>query len=148
VYANQEWGHVRPAVLATLGQPEPITGSSNGAFDVDRKIAAFLDARRLPPGSVAVDSGSGFAIIAASVNPRQFIITSDLDFHGAVIDPVGHRVRYMLLNRSNSQYDAIAAAWPDLAADKPKAFWARRDVVFPSGGQPGAHEWTLWRVQP
>jgi hypothetical protein len=148
IYANQEWGHLRPAVLATLGQSEPIVGSSNGAFDVDRKIAASLDAKRLPPGSVAVDSGSGFAVIAASANPRQFVITSDLDFQGAVIDPVGHGVRYMLLNRSNSQYDAVAATWPDLAADQPRAFWARRDVVFPSGGQPGAHEWTLWRVEP
>jgi hypothetical protein len=148
VYASQEWGHVRPAVLAALGQPEPIVGSSNGAFDVDRKIAAFLDAKRLPPGSVVVDSGSGFALIAASANPRQFVITSDLDFQGAVIDPVGHGVRYMLLNRSNSQFDAVAATWPDLASDQPTAFWARRDVVFPSGAQPGAHEWTLWRVEP
>jgi hypothetical protein len=148
VYANQEWGRVRPAVLATLGQPEPIVGSVNGLFDVDRKIAAFLDAKRLPPGSVVVDSGSGFAVIAASANPRQFVITSDLDFQGAVVDPVGHGVRYMLLNRSNSQYDAVAARWPDLAADRPTAFWARRDVVFPSGGQAGAHEWALWRVEP
>ena len=131
---------MRPAVLATLGQPEPIVGSVNGLFDVDRKIAAFLDAKRLPPGSVVVDSGSGFAVIAASANPRQFVITSDLDFQGAVVDPVGHGVRYMLLNRSNSQYDAVAARWPDLAADQPTAFWARRDVVFPSGGQAGAHE--------
>jgi Dolichyl-phosphate-mannose-protein mannosyltransferase len=146
VYANQEWGRVRPAVLATLGQPEPIVGSVNGLFDVDRKIAAFLDAKRLPPGSVVVDSGSGFAVIAASANPRQFVITSDLDFQGAVVDPVGHGVQYMLLNRSNSQYDAVAARWPDLAADRPTAFWARRDVVFPSGGQAGAHEWALWGV--
>jgi hypothetical protein len=148
VYAQQEWGRVRPAVLATLGQPEPIVGSVNGLFDVDRKIAAFLDAKRLPRGSVVVDSGSGFAVIAASANPRQFVITSDLDFQGAVVDPVGHGVQYMLLNRSNSQYDAVAARWPDLAADRPTAFWARRDVVFPSGGQAGAHEWALWRVEP
>jgi hypothetical protein len=148
VYATQEWGLLRPAILASLGPAEPVTGSVNGVFDVDRQIAAFLDAKRLPAGSVAVDSGPGFAVIAASADPRQFVITSDLDFQGAVIDPVGHGVRYMLLNRSNSQYDAVAATWPDLAADQPTAFWARRDVVFPSGGQPGAHEWTLWRVEP
>jgi hypothetical protein len=147
-YASQEWGRVRPAILSTMGYKVAPGGNSNGAFDTDREVAAFLDAKRLPAGSVVVDSGSGFAVIVASANPRQFIITSDRDFHGAVIDPVGHHVQYLLLNRGPSQYDEIAATWPDLAAGTPKAFWAGRAVAFRSGGQPGAHEWTLWQVEP
>jgi len=147
-YASQEWGRLRPAVLATMGYEVAQNSSSNGAFDTDREIAAFLDARRLPPGTVVIDSGSGFAVIAASANPRQFVITSDRDFHGAVVDPVGHDVRYLLLNAGPSQFDEIAATWPDLAAGRSNVFWAKRAVVFPSGGQPGAHEWTLWQVDP
>jgi hypothetical protein len=147
-YASQEWGRIRPAVLATMGYEVAPGSSSNGAFDTDQEIAAFLDAKRLPPGSVVIDSGSGFAVIAASANPRQFVITSDRDFHGAVTDPVGHNVRYLLLNAGPSQFDEVAATWPDLAAGTPKAFWAQRAVVFQSGGQPGAHEWTLWQVEP
>ena len=145
-YAIQEWGRIRPAVLATLGYDVEPTGNSNGAFDPDRAVAAFLDEKRLAPGSVVIDSGSGFAVIIASENPSQFVITSDRDFHGAVIDPVGHRVQYLLLNNGMSQYDEVAARWPDLAAGSPKSFWARREAVFGTKGQPGVHEWTLWRV--
>ena len=147
-YASQEWVHVRPAVLATMGYEVAPDSNSNGAFDTDRRIAALLDAKRLPPGSVVIDSGSGFAVILASNNPRQFVTTSDRDFHGAVTDPAGHNVQYLLVNTESSQYDEIVATWPDLAAVVPNASWARRDAVFPSEGRPGAHEWTLWRVQP
>ncbi len=148
-FANQEWGRIRPAVLSVTGSTAPVDGSENGLFDVDREIAANLDARRLPPGSVVVDSGSGFAVLAATANMRQFVITSDQDFAGAVIDPVGHHVRYLLLNTGKSQFDAIAAAWPDLTQGRPgKATWAHLDTVFPSQGQSGAHNWTLWRVDP
>jgi len=147
-YASQEWGRIRPAILSTMGYKVAPDGNSNGAFDTDREVAAFLDAKRLPTGSVVVDSGSGFAVIVASANPRQFIITSDRDFHGAVIDPVGHQVQYLLLLTNPAQYDEIAATWPDLAAGTPRASWARRAVVFRSGGRPGAHEWTLWQVEP
>lgn len=147
-YASQEWGRIRPAILATMGYDVARSSSSNGAFDTDQEIAAFLDAKRLPPGTVVIDSGSGFAVIAASANPRQFVVTSDRDFHGAVTDPVGHHVEYLLLNAGPSQFDEVAATWPDLAAGTPKAYWAQRAVVFRSGGQPGAHEWTLWRVEP
>lgn len=147
--ASQEWGHVRPAVLAltTGGDPDDGT-SSNGAFEIDRSVAAYLDAERLPAGSVAVDSGSGFAVLAATENPEQFVITSDRDFQGAVIDPVGHGVRYLLLNRGNSQFDRIAATWPDLTRVAGEEPWARLDVVFPVDDAPAAHEWILWRVDP
>jgi hypothetical protein len=147
-YAIQEWGRIRPAILATMGYEVDPRGNSNGAFDTDRTVAAFLDAKQLPAGKVAIDSGSGFAVILASDNPRQFVITSDSDFHGAVIDPVGHHVQYLLLNTGISQYDETAAKWPDLAAGSPTSSWARREVVFGSKGQPGAHVWTLWRVEP
>lgn len=149
--ASQEWGHVRPAVLSLGGDEQPTgagSGNGNGTFEVDRDVAAYLDAKQLPDGSVAIDSGSGFAVLAATDDPRQFVITSDQDFDGAVADPIGHGVQYLLLNRSASQFDEIAATWPDLAAGAAEEPWATLDVVFPVTGGPGAHEWVLWRVDP
>jgi len=146
--ASQEWTHVRPVVQTVLGRPGATVGSSNGIFEADRAIAAYLDAQQLPAGSVLVDSGPGFAILAATAELHQFVITSDLDFAGAVADPVGHHIRYLLINDGNSQYDAVAATWPGLRRGGVPPFWATRAVVFPSGGQPGAHAWTLWAVQP
>ncbi|SMD27153.1 Glycosyltransferase, catalytic subunit of cellulose synthase and poly-beta-1,6-N-acetylglucosamine synthase [Kibdelosporangium aridum] len=146
-FATEEWNHVRPAVLASLGHPQPVTGSYNGAFEIDREVAAHLDARRLPPGSVVVDSGPGFAVLVASANPRQFVITSDRDFEGAVTDPVGHNIQYLLVSSDHSQHDEVAATWPDLARSSASPFWAEVDVVFASHNHPKTHGWTLWRVR-
>ena len=137
-YANQEWIRIRPAVLAMMGHEVARHESANGALDADRTIAAVLDAKRLPAGSVVIDSGSGSAVILASDNPRQFVITSDRDFHGAVVDPVGHNVQYLLMDTGMSQYDETVATWPDLAAGSPRASWARREAVFPSRGPAGS----------
>ncbi|ONI88264.1 hypothetical protein ALI144C_07420 [Actinosynnema sp. ALI-1.44] len=147
-FATEEWSHVRPAVLASLGHAQPVVGSYNGAFEIDREVAAYLDGRRLPPGSVVVDSGPGFAVLVASANLRQFVITSDRDFEGAVTDPIGHDVEYLLVSRGHSQHDEVAAAWPDLTQSSASPPWAEVEVVFPSRNHPKTHEWTLWRVRP
>ncbi len=147
--APQEWSQVRPAVLSLVGQPNPL-GSVNSAFEIDRQVAAYLDAQRLPVGSVAVDSGPGFAVLAATENPEQFVITSDQDFEGAVRDPVGHDLQYLLVTPGDTQYDRVAAVWPELVRGGDLPFWAERaDVVFElPDDAPVAHQWTLWRVEP
>lgn len=147
--AFQEFAHVRPAISGLLGPGEP-QGSfnMNGSLENDRGVAAYLDSLRLPAGSVALDSGPGFAVLAATANPKQFIITSDRDFRGAVIDPVGHHVRYLLMNRNHSQFDQISATWPSLAAGNATVPWAQLDVEFPFANAPGMHDWVLWRVIP
>jgi Dolichyl-phosphate-mannose-protein mannosyltransferase len=145
--ANQEWGHIRPAVLSLLGDTGPVFGSNNGALEIDREVAAYLDARRLEPGSVVIDSGPGFAVLVASANARQFVITSDRDFNGAVTDPVGHKVRYILVSRNHAQHDEVGARWPDLAVGEAGPFWATLEVAFPSRNNPKAHDWMLWRVR-
>ena len=145
--APQESGQVRPAILSLAGQPIP-PGSANAAFALDRQVAAYLDAQRLPPGSVAVDSGPGFAVLAATDNPEAFVITSDRDFEGAVQDPVGHNLQYLLVTPGDTQYDRVAAVWPELVQGGDLPFWAARaDVVFEVPDDvPVAHQWALWRV--
>jgi hypothetical protein len=76
------------------------------------------------------------------------VITSDQDFQGAVSDPIGHDVEYLLLNRGHSQFDRVADTWPGLARGEAEEPWAVLDVVFPVQNVPGAHEWVLWRVDP
>ena len=65
-------------------------------FDTERQIAAYLDQLQLPPGSVLVDVLDGFPVVAASRNPKQFIIPSDFDFDAALNDPTSYGVRYLL----------------------------------------------------
>ncbi|MFD4183768.1 ABC transporter, partial [Rhodococcus sp. NPDC058514] len=65
-------------------------------FATERQIADHLDKMNLPEGSVLMDTVYGFAIVAASKNPKQFVVPSDRDFVGALNDPAGHGVEYIL----------------------------------------------------
>ncbi len=141
--ANQEFYHLRPAAL-TLAGDHHVDPGSNGVWDSDRSIAATLDRMHLPAGSILLDSGPGFAVLAATRRPLQFVITSDRDFAGAVLDPVGHHIRYLLVNDGGDVYDAVRHAWPELGTS-PSAPWARLDRRFPRP-LPGSHQWSLWRV--
>jgi hypothetical protein len=141
--ANQEYYHLRPIALSLAGEPHVDPGA-NGVWNPDRTIAASLDRMRLPAGSVLLDSGPGFAVLAATHRPRQFVITSDRDFAGAVIDPVGHHIRYLLVNDGRDVYDAIRHTWPDLGSGR-RTPWARLAVRYPRP-LPGSHLWSLWQV--
>jgi len=66
--ASQEWTHVRPAVQTVLGRPGATVGSSNGIFEADRAIAAYLDAQRLPEADDAAPPG---ALAPASARHTQ-----------------------------------------------------------------------------
>jgi hypothetical protein len=111
--APQESGILRPVVMASTSQRAP------GMFAVARGIAQFLDAQHLPVGSVLVDSSTGFPIIMASDNPRQFVITNDRDFRLALTDPGGLGVQYLLVPAPSNpvsvpSLDALVRAYPGL----------------------------------
>jgi hypothetical protein len=143
VLASQEYLRVRPAVLTVLGRPPADTGA-NGMWAGDRALAARLDALALPPGSVLADSGSAFALIAASRNPRQFVVTSDSDFAAALADPPT-QVRYVLRNEHGG-VDAVRTRWPDLGTASGPT-WARL-VAEQGPATRWSYSWTLWAVQP
>jgi hypothetical protein len=84
-------------------------------FQTEREIAAYVD--RLDPGegSVLTDTAYAYSVVMASSRPTQFVITSDRDFAGAVSDPAGHGVRYMLVPAPELGHaDALQARWPGL----------------------------------
>jgi len=83
-------------------------------FTAERRLAAYLDALRLPAGSVLVDVLDGFPVVAASRDPRQFVIPSDFDFAQALSDPVHYGVRYLLTvpDAGRGANDALNMAFP------------------------------------
>lgn len=108
-----------------------------GLARLHTRIARELDDMALPEGSVITDSAYAFAIILASRNPRQFVITSDRDFEAVLADPRTHRVRYLLISADGAA-DAVRRAHPDMDRSQPGRqglrTWVDRD---------GALRWTL-----
>ncbi len=143
VLAGQEYLRVRPVVEASLGEPVTDTGA-NGMWTDDRAIAARLDELDLPPGSVLADTGSAFALVAASRNPHQFLITSDDGFAAALADPPAHGIRYLLRNEHGG-VDTVRTTWPDLGTTTGPA-WARKIALYRGAG-PWSYAWTLWATE-
>jgi hypothetical protein len=87
-------------------------------YHTESEIAAYID--HLNPGdaSVLADTAYAYSVVMSSKHPKQFIITSDLDFAGAVSDPSGHRVMYLLVPAPELGHaDALRARWPTLYQD-------------------------------
>lgn len=84
-------------------------------FQTEREIAAYVDRLDLGDGAVLTDTAYAYSVVMASAQPRQFVITSDRDFAGAVADPAGHRVQYLLVPAPELGHaDALQARWPGL----------------------------------
>lgn len=142
VLASQEYLRVRPVLDAITHNPAADTGA-NGMWAQDRALAAWLDARNLPPASVLADTGSAFAVVAASHNPRQFLITSDDGFDAALADPPAHGIRYLLRNEHGG-VDTVRTRWADLGTAAGPA-WATRVATYPGATQ-WSYGWTVWAV--
>ncbi|GAA1860805.1 glycosyltransferase family 39 protein [Pseudonocardia ailaonensis] len=138
--ASQEYLRIRPVVDSVLDRPT-IAGA-NGMWAGDRALAARIDALDLPPGSVLADSGSAFAVLAASAHPQAFLITSDTGFDAALADPPAHGIRYVLRNEQGG-IDAVRTTWPNLASTG----WAQEIASIPAA-TPWSYSWTLWQVTP
>jgi hypothetical protein len=112
-------------------------------FQTEREIAAYVD--RLDPGegSVLTDTAYAYSVVMASSRPTQFVITSDRDFAGAVADPAGHGVRYLLVPAPELGHaDALQARWPGLYENG-------AGIATPVRTFEGAYfgSWRLYRVR-
>jgi hypothetical protein len=141
--ASQEHDYLRPIVMSMTRHRVP--SAVIGMWRSDRAVAAYLDRMHLTPGAVLVDSGPGFAVIAASAHPQQFVITSDTDFIGAARDPVGHHVQYLLVSEQSRQTDQVARTWGSKLGDSKALPWATqvRPFVDLTGSR---NNWSLWKV--
>lgn len=138
------------AAISVLGEERPAALRSErertlATFATERALADYLDAKSLPPGSVMMDTVYGFAVFAASGNPRQFVLPSDEDFTRILNDPAAHGVRYILsvpaTGRGTS--DAVNRRYPTLYENGARL--ATLDIEVPNSGlnQP---TWRVWRV--
>lgn len=98
------------------GRDDPDELAILRTFGAERRIADYLDRLHLPEGSVLLDTVEGFAVVTASENPKQFVITSDTDFAKILDDPAGHGVQYILAvpNTKRGVADAVNRRYPTM----------------------------------
>ncbi|MDG3016669.1 glycosyltransferase family 39 protein [Speluncibacter jeojiensis] len=107
-------------VLFGRGDSDPVEQAKQRAivdtFATERQIADYLDAMHLPDGSVLMDTVYGFAIVAASNNPKQFVVPSDKDFVSALNNPAGHGVQFILAipTEGRGASDAVNRRYPTI----------------------------------
>ncbi|MDT7574803.1 MAG: hypothetical protein QOH17_1136 [Pseudonocardiales bacterium] len=144
VLASQEYLRVRPVLDAITHSANGDAGA-NGMWAQDRALAAWLDSLHLPQASVLADTGTAFAVVAASDNPRQFLITSDDGFDAALADPPAHGIRYLLRNEHGG-IDTVRTRWADLGTATGPV-WATQVAAYPGASQ-WSYGWTVWAVTP
>lgn len=142
--AYQEHQYLLPVVDRVLGDAHAGRGEL-GQFVSDRRVAAYLDAQRLPRGSVLVDAAPGYAVVLASAHPSRFVITPDQDFDRVVSDPVAAGVRYVLTIRDPGGLDAVATHFPHLYETGGGFSRFVREFRPPRGVQ--GHTWRVFRVR-
>jgi len=99
---------------ATLKQREVLH-----RYEQDHSLASWLDAQRLPAGTVLLDAANGFDMVLSSHRPHQFAIPSDRDFRLLLGDPRAHHVRYFVTGLgTGAPPDAIRVAYPHIDRDR------------------------------
>jgi hypothetical protein len=110
-------------------------------------IADYIDGKRLPAGSVILDTATPCVpfIVLRSLRPRQFVITNDRDFAAILADPPTFGARYLLVPAKGGygDLDALNRSYPSLFADG--AGFASLEHEFDG---PGCPSFRLYRVAP
>jgi hypothetical protein len=146
-YAPQEYA--LGAVLAPA--PDSVSArkatelSIAASFSTEREIANYLEKLKLPASSVITDTVYGFAIIAASDQPKTFVVPSDLDFVALLNDPLAGSVEYLLAVPPTGRglSDALNVRYPTLY--ETGADIATLELEIPNDGD-SQPTWRLYRV--
>jgi hypothetical protein len=146
-YAPQEYA------LATVLAPEPNSVSGRKAlerriaatFSTERQIAHYLDDLNLPESSVITDTVYGFAILAASRQPKTFVVPSDPDFTYLLNGPVENGIRYLLAvpPAGRGKSDALNLRYPTLYDTGADIATLELEILNDGDNQP---TWRLYRV--
>jgi hypothetical protein len=146
-YAPQEYA--LGAVLAP--QPDNVSvrkateHAIAASFSTERQIAHYLEKLDLPESSVITDTVYGFAVTAASTQPKTFVVPSDPDFVTLLNDPQNNGVHYLLAVPPTGRglSDALNVRYPtlyDTGADI-----ATLELEIPNDGD-SQPNWRLYRV--
>ncbi|GLP77320.1 hypothetical protein TUM20983_44300 [Mycobacterium antarcticum] len=146
-YAPQEYA--LGAVLAP--QPDNVSvrkateHAIAASFSTERQIARYLENLDLPESSVITDTVYGFAVTAASTQPKTFVVPSDPDFVPLLNDPQNNGVRYLLAVPPTGRgiSDALNVRYPTLY--ETGANIATLELEIPNDGD-SQPNWRLYRV--
>lgn len=133
--------------VASLIDPDrypPEEQADRRGGDDDRLVAAYLDAKGLPRGSVLLDTFQTTWLWLASADPQQFVITSDYDFVAALNRPWESGIRYIAVTNpgTNVAMDAITRRYPTLWADGA----GLGELVFAAPGPDGRERYRVYRL--
>ncbi|EQD79267.1 hypothetical protein B1A_01825, partial [mine drainage metagenome] len=109
-------------------------------YQEDNAIVRYLDTH--PHLTVLLDSYLGYPIVLRVRNPKQIVITSDLNFKSILANPAGRVAAVLAPDPLDvGVLDAVNRAWPSLWAGK--VSWAHLMVAFH-----GQTKWRLYAVGP
>jgi hypothetical protein len=112
------------------------------------RVAHYLDAKRLPAGSVVMDTFDPCVPVIAltAQNPRQFVITNDRDFKPVLADPVSFHAKYILVPPRGGlgDLDEVNRTYPTMFESG--AGIADLEHEFPGGH--GCPTFRLYRLRP
>jgi hypothetical protein len=110
----------------------------------DRLVAAYLDAKALPRGSVLLDTFQTWWLWLSSDNLKQFVITSDYDFASVLNRPWESGIRYIVLTNpaTNVAVDAITRRYPTLWDDGAGLGY----LVFSAPGPDGRERYRVYQL--
>ncbi|MFE3195394.1 ArnT family glycosyltransferase [Nocardia sp. NPDC059240] len=114
-------------------------------FSTERKLANYLDALHLPPGSILMDTVYGFAVLVASAQPDRFVIPSDQDFVRILNRPAERGAKYILAvpNTGRGTSDAVNRRYPTMYENGAQIATLELEIPNDGAGQPN---WRLYRV--
>jgi hypothetical protein len=109
----------------------------------ERLLADYLDSKKLPDGSVLMDTFHGWGIWLSSDDPRQFVVTSDYDFRAALNRPWDFGIQYIVdSNPAHSAANAVNLRYP--------SFWydgaGIATMVYSGRGDTGDERWRVFKV--
>lgn len=144
---------VQEYALGAVLFPDPDNASARYAdqariaatFSTGRKLADYIDALHLPPGSVVMDTVYGFAVLVASDQPDRYVIPSDRDFVRVLNRPAERKVTYILAvpNSGRGTSDAVNRRYPSMYENGAQI--ATLELEIPNDGA-GSPDWRLYRV--
>ena len=146
-YAPQEYA--LGAVLApdpdNVTERKAIEHRIAASFSTERKIADYLVGLDLPESSVITDTVYGFAILAASPEPKTFVIPSDPDVTALLNEPSVGGIQYLLAvpPEGRGVSDALNLRYPTLY--ETGADIATLELEIPNDGD-SQPTWRLYRV--
>lgn len=130
VWGNGDHNYVRQIVAGKRSRP----------FYGDIVVAQYINQQ--PHLKVLIDTFTSFGVIPYVNRPSQFVMTADLDFHAALLNPLGQVNAFLVpqptgvgtLNALNRQYPGLWAG---------KVPWTRLIKQFP-----GPYHYRLYAILP